>query len=102
MVRQGLIKPSPIQRQPIKVHTIGRSPEHESTHDFDDWVFSGGKTYKQETWEIGTDVTVEQAAEYRDPSTGELYVYYQIVDNEWKGRFVSRELFLKIKAVHDL
>ena len=95
------VTPSPTRRQTIQVHTIGRTPEFDDPHDFDEWMFSGGDTYTQETWEIGEDVTAEQAAQYRDAKTGDLHVYYQIVDDEWKGRFVSRELFSQMKAVYD-
>jgi hypothetical protein len=83
----------------IQVHTIGRTPEFDDPHEFDEWMFSGGDTYTKETWQIGKDVTAEQAAEYRDAKTGDLYVYYQIIDDEWKGRFVSRERFAQMKAV---
>ena len=86
----------------IQVHTIGRAPEFNDMHAFDSWMLSGGNTYQQETWEIGKDVTAEQAAEYRDTETGALYVSYQIVDSEWKGRFVTRELFLRLKAINEM
>jgi len=64
-------------------------------------MFSGADTYSKETWQIGEDVTAEQAAQYRDAKTGDLYVCYQIVDGEWKGRFVSREVFLQVKSGYD-
>jgi hypothetical protein len=100
----GLMKPvtsSGTARQTIQVHTIGRTPEFDDPHDFDEWMCSGGDTYTKETWQIGKEVSADQAAQYRDAKTGDLYVYYQIVDGEWKGRFVSRELFSQMKAVHD-
>lgn len=93
--------PSETAGQTIQVHTIGRTPSFDDPHDLDEWMFSGGDTYTKETWCIGKDVTAEQVTEHRDPKTGDLYVYYQIVDDEWKGRFVSREMFAKMKAVHD-
>jgi hypothetical protein len=100
----GLMKPvtaSSTARQTIQVHTIGRTPEFNDPHDFDEWMFSGGDTYRKETWQVGKDVTAEQASQYRDATSGDLYVYYQIVDGEWKGRFVSREVFSQMKAVYD-
>jgi hypothetical protein len=100
----GLMKPvtaSSTARQTIQVHTIGRTPAFDDPHALDDWMFSGGDTYTKETWQIGKDVTAEQASQYRDAKTGDLYVYYQVVDGEWKGRFVSRELFSQMKVVYD-
>lgn len=100
----GMITPvalSGAERETIQVHKIGRAPEFEDMHDHDEWLLSGGNTYTTETWEIGKDVTAEDAAEYRDAKTGDLYVYYQIIEDEWKGRFVSRDLFAKMKAVYD-
>ncbi len=57
-------------------------------------------TYAKESWKIGTDISEEQAAQYSD--AGEVFVFYQIVEGERKGQFVSRAKFAQLKAVSDV
>ncbi len=83
----------------IAVHMIGRTPEFEYMDEFFQWQADGGDTYKYVYWQIGVEVTEEAATEFRDAETGDLYVYYQIVDGEWEGTFVSRDSFEKVKKV---
>ena len=93
--------PSAPEQTIIRAHILGRTPEFEDPYQLDGWLSSGGKTYNVENWRLGIDVSEAQAEKHRDSQSGELYVHYQIVQGQWKGRLVTRELFAKLKAVED-
>lgn len=93
--------PATTETKTVRVHMLGRPPKIDDRHQLDDWLFNGGKTYKVGTWRVGVDVSADQAGQYRDAQSGDLYVYYQIVDGQWKGRFVSRQIFMQLKSVED-
>ena len=95
------VGPNAAPESAVQVHTIGRRPEFSDPHAFDEWLHSGDGTYKMETWQVGKDVSIDQAKQYRDRDSGALYVYYQIVEGEWKGRFVTRELFAELKKIEE-
>lgn len=95
------ITPDSPQDDTIQVHAIGRTPEFDDPHEFDEWMFSGGKTYKVESWRIGEDVSVDQVKQFRDYETGDLYIFSKIVDDKWKDYFVSRKKFQELKVFED-
>jgi hypothetical protein len=93
--------PQPHSGETIKVHSIGRPPPINDRLNLDEWVFSGARTYKVENWQIGKEISAKDAEKWRDPQTGEIYVFHQIVDGEWKVFFITREKFNLIKAVEE-
>ena len=95
----GKVRPIPLGKNMITVHSIGRTPEFDNPDDLDKWMINGSKTYQMEAWEIGMEVSESDAAQWKDPETGDLYVIYQIVDGKWKYAFCTREVFKKFQAV---
>jgi hypothetical protein len=94
-------KDAPSKTGTIQAHLIGRPPQYDDPVLLEKWLSNGGKTYRVETWQIGADVSFQQAAENRDPESGDLYVCYQIVEGEWKGRFVDPQLFAQFRSVEE-
>jgi hypothetical protein len=102
MVRQGHAKELPA----IRVHSIGQPPEltgdgFDMRQQFDEWMMSGGKTYRVEYWEIGVQVSQEIVDQWRDPVTGDLFIYNELVNDKWGYRPCTREVFEKFRAIED-
>jgi hypothetical protein len=57
--------------------------------------------YRVETWTIGTDVTAEQAQQWRDPATGDIYIVVAYKDGKPSKRAISKILWEQGKAEMD-
>lgn len=102
MVSRGHAKEIPS----IRVHLIGGGPELtgdgiDMREQLDDWGMSGCKTYRVEQWQIGVEITQEIVDQWRDPKTGDLFIYNQIVDGKKGFRPCTREVFEQIRAVEE-
>ena len=95
------VTPSATAQDTIQVHTLGRPPEFDDYDGLDNWLSSGSNTYKLGTWHIGEDLSADQAAKHQDMQTGDLYVIYQMVKEDWKAFFVSRQRFEQLKALEE-
>jgi hypothetical protein len=79
----------------ITVHAIGK-PEHlDNDHH---GHRNHARTYHQLTWEIGKDISADQAAAYKDPA-GEIFIWYRWMGNSWTWKCVSRIEFEQLKSV---
>jgi hypothetical protein len=85
----------------IQVYTIGRTPEFQDPDALNEWLSSGGRTSKVETWQIGKDVSRDQVTQHRDQQTGNLYVFYKIVNDKWTAQFISRKIFEQMKVAEE-
>ena len=79
----------------VKVHAIGK-PEH--LHDDNHGHRNNGKTYHTLQWEVGKEVSAEEANAYKD-AAGDLFVWYRWMGNSWTWKCVSRVEFEQLKSV---
>lgn len=79
----------------VRVHAIGK-PEHLS--DDHHGHRNQAKTYHTVTWEIGNEISAEEANAYRDPA-GDIFVWYRWMGNAWTWKCVSRAEFEQLKNV---
>ena len=77
----------------ITLNEVGRTPEFDDPHDFDEWMFSGGDTFCRVRLMIGTEIAGSAVARHRDPVTGELYAVYSLQNGKWARTYVSRQVF---------
>ncbi len=80
----------------VTVHAIGK-PSH-----FQDDAPPNGQvrsnTYHTMEWEVGLEITEEQASLYLDPLDN-IYIWYRWLGNKWTWKCVSREEFEQIRKV---
>ena len=102
IVKRGQAKEIPS----IQVHMIGGGPKltgdgFDMRQQLDEWTMSGAGTYRVEWWQIGEDISQEIVDQWRDPDTGDLYIYNQIVDGKDGYRPCTREIFEQLRAVEE-
>ena len=79
----------------VRVHAIGK-PEHLS--DDHHGHHNHAKTYHTLTWEIGKEITAEDANAYKD-SAGDIFIWYRWMGNRWTWKCVSRVEFEQLRSV---
>ena len=84
----------------VTVHAIGK-PKH--IQDDDDSLGrlqqNRSNTYHTLEWEVGKEISEEQANMYMDPS-GNIFVWYRWLGNKWSWKCVSREEFEQLRKVN--
>lgn len=81
----------------VKVHAIGK-PEHLK----DDYHGhrNNAKTYHTLQWEIGKDISAEDANAFKDPA-GDIFIWYRWMSQNWTWKCVSRIEFEQLKSVEN-
>ena len=81
----------------ITVHAIGK-PEHLSDDRQGHRI--SGKTYHTVQWQIGKDISADDATAYQD-ADGDIFVWYRWMGNSWIWKCVSRVEFEQLRRVEN-
>ncbi len=85
----------PKENQIVTVHAIGKPAGVNSGHV---GPVSRAKTYRVLNWEIGKDISEEEAKVHMD-AFGCIYVWYRWMDNAWNWRCVTKSDFESLRKV---
>ena len=95
---QGLSGEAAEKGETITVHAIGKPLRDDGPPGN---IGNKEKTYQKLQWELGKDISFDEAEE-KAGKDGELYVWYRWMTDKWIWKYVSKREFSRLRAIENV
>jgi len=95
----GLTKGNDSQRgETVRVHSIGKPKNIKQGNEARGMLGNKEKTYQLLEWNVGTDISFEEADEKMDEK-GEIYVWFSFTSDKWNYKHISKSEFEQLRML---
>lgn len=82
----------------VRVHAIGRPLQDSGGNTPPSNIGNRQSTYQELVWEIGNEISFDQADLHMDDE-GNIYIWYRWIGSSWTWKPVSKEEFSKLRGM---